>query len=270
METEDTIQTEQPNNEMEELSHTDKMVGVISEPSALFSKLALLKPKATDWLLPLVAMIIVSIIATFIYMSNPEIKLQMQEQQTKAMQEQFDKMVQGGQMTQEQADEQLEKTKAMMDNPMFTYLFPSIGVVVMTLIWFFVFTTVAFLLAKYALKGNGNYAQAMSAFGLPLYVLVVQTIILIILGLLMGKIVSGLNPTAFLDIDIKTFGGFLLSRIDLFAIWFYVVLGIAFAKMFRSDNVKKYIGVAIVTWLVIMFIIFGLAQVSSIFNNMIR
>ncbi len=100
METEDTIQSEQPTNEMEELSHTDKIVGVISEPSNLFSKLSFQKPKATDWLLPLLAMMIVSIIATFIYMSNPEIKLEMQQQQRKAMQEQFDKMVESGQMIQ--------------------------------------------------------------------------------------------------------------------------------------------------------------------------
>ncbi len=38
-------------------------------------------------------MIVVAIIATFIYMSNPEIKLEMQQQQEKAMREQFDKMV---------------------------------------------------------------------------------------------------------------------------------------------------------------------------------
>ena len=106
METEETVQSEQPTNEMEELSHTDKIVGVISEPTNLFSKLVFQKTKATDWLLPLFAMIIVSIVATFIYMSNPEIKLEMQQQQQKAMQEQFDKMVESGQMTREQANEQ--------------------------------------------------------------------------------------------------------------------------------------------------------------------
>ena len=270
METEDTIQTEQPQNEMEELSHTDKLVGVISEPSNLFSKLVFQKAKVTDWLLPLLGMIIVSIVATFIYMSNPEIKLEMQQQQQKAMQEQFDKMVQSGQMTQQQADEQIERARGMMDNPMFTYLFPSLGIFVMTLLWFFVFTTVAFLLAKYALNGTGSYSRAMSAFGLPLYIIVLQTIILIIVGLLMGKIISGVNPAAFLGMDIKSFGGFLLSRLDVFSIWFYVVVGIAFAKMFKSDNVKKFVGVSIGTWLVLMFIIFGLSKVSPFFSNMIR
>ncbi len=270
METEDTIQSEQPANEMEELSHTDKIVGVISEPTNLFSKLVFQKTKATDWLLPLFAMIIVSIVATFIYMSNPEIKLEMQQQQQKAMQEQFDKMVESGQMTREQANEQLDRTADMMDNPMFTYLFPSIGIFVMTLVWFFVFTTVGFVVAKFVLKGDGSYNQAMSSMGLPLYISILQSIILIIVGLMMGKMITGLNPASLMGMDAKTLPGFLLSRLDAFSIWFYVVVGIAFAKMFKSDNVKKYIFTSLGIWLVFMFIIFGLGQVSPIFKNMIR
>jgi hypothetical protein len=270
METEETIQSEQPTNEMEELSHTDKIVGVISEPASLFTKLVFQKVKATDWLLPLLAMIIVSIVATFIYMSNPEIKLEMQQQQEKAMREQFDKMVESGQMTREQADEQLDKTSQMIDNPMFAYLFPSIGIFIMTLIWFFVFATIGFLIAKFALKGDGGYTQALSAMGLPLYITVLQSIVLIIVGLLMGKMITGLNPASLMGTDVKTLSGFLLSRLDVFSIWFYAVVGIAFAKMFKSDNLKKYIISSVGIWLVFMFIIFGLSQTIPWFKNMIR
>lgn len=270
METEDTIQPEQPKQEIEELSHTDKIVGVISEPSNLFSKLSFQKVKTTDWMLPLLAMIVVSIIATFIYMSNPEIKLEMQQQQEKAMREQFDKMVQSRQMTQQQVDEQLEKTSEMMNNPMFIYLFPSIGILIMTFVWFFVIAAIGFVIAKFVLKGDGGFMQAMSALGLPLYITVLQTIVLIIIGLFMGRIITGLNPASLMGMDMKTFPGFLLSRLDVFAIWFYVVVGIAFAKMFKSDNVKKYIIASIGIWLVFMFIIFGLSKVSPMFGNMIR
>lgn len=270
MEDDNTNQTEQTTSEMEELSHTDKIVGVISEPSNLFSKLSLFPVKTTDWMLPLLAMIIISIAATFIYMSNPEIKLQMQQQQQKAMQEQFDKMVESGQMTRQQADEQLERTSQMMNNPMFTLLFPSIGVFIVTIIWFFVITTIAFLIAKFALKGDGGFTQAMSAMGLPLYISVLQTIVLIILGLLLGKMLTGLNPASLTGMDVKTFPGFLLGRLDVFSIWFYVVVGVAFAKMFKSDNVKKYVITSVGIWLVFMFIIFGLSQVSPFFGNMIR
>lgn len=270
METEDTLQPQEPKQEIEELSHTDKIVGVISEPTNLFTKLALLPTKATDWILPLLALIIVAIISTFIYMSNPEIKYQMQQEQEKAMREQFDKMVESGQMTREQADEQMEQSAQFVNNPMFMYLIPSISVFVIMLLWFFIFTTLAFLLAKFALKGDGGYGQAMTAMGLPLYISVLGSIILVIAGMLMGKMLTGLNPATLMGMDLKTLPGFLLSRLDLFTIWYYVVVGISFAKMFKSDDVKKYVITSLATWLIFMFIIFGLAQIVPSLGNMIR
>jgi hypothetical protein len=173
-------------------------------------------------------------------------------------------------MTREQADEQLDRTGEMMSNPMFIYVFPTITIVVMTLLWFFVITTLAFLIAKFALKGDGGYAQAMSSLGLPLYISVIGGIVLIILAVLMGKMITGVNPASLTGMDVKTLPGFLLSRFDVFSIWYYVVVGIAFAKMFKSDNVKKYVITSLVTWLVFMFIIFGLGQVVPFFGNMIR
>ncbi|MBE0551245.1 MAG: YIP1 family protein [Ignavibacterium sp.] len=270
MENHETIQNDQPKNDMEELSHTDKIVGVISEPTNLFTKLVFLNTKVSDWLLPLFALIVVAIAATFIYMSNPEIKLEMQQQQEKAMREQFDKMVESGQMTREQADEQLDNTMQMMGGSGMMQVFSSIGILVVMLVWFFVFTTIAFLIAKFVLKGDGSYSQAMTAMGLPLYITVLQSIILIIVGMLLGKMLTGLNPASLTGMDIKSLPGFLLSRLDVFSIWFYVVVGIAFAKMFKSDNVKKYIFTSIGVWLVFMFIIYGLGKVSPIFENMIR
>ncbi|MDP2364223.1 MAG: hypothetical protein Q8M94_10705, partial [Ignavibacteria bacterium] len=123
------------------------------------------------------------------------------------------------------------------------------------------FTTLAFVVAKFALKGDGGYSQAMSAMGLPLYISVLQSILLVIAGLLMGKMLTGLNPAALMGMDTTTLPGFLLSRLDVFSLWFYAVVGIAFAKMFKSDNVKKYIIASIGIWLVFMFIIFGIGQV---------
>ncbi len=270
MDTEDVLQSQEPFNEIEEPSFTDKIVGVISEPASLFSKLAFLPAKVSDWILPLLAMIIISIIATFIYMSNPEIKLEMEKQQRIAMQQQFDKMVESGQISREQADEQMEKTMEMMGNSTMMRVFSSIGILVMMLIWFFIFTTIGFLIAKFVFKGDGTYSHAMTAMGLPFYISVLQSIVLIIIGLLIGKMLTGLNPAAFLGMDVKALPGFLLSRLDVFSIWFYVVVGIAFAKMFKSENTMKYVLTSVGFWLVFMFIIFGLGQVSPVFNNMIR
>ena len=82
---------------------------------------------------------------------------------------------------------------------------------------------------------------------------------------------TGLNPASLIGMDVKTLTGFLLSRLDVFSIWFYVVVGIAFAKMFKSNDTKKYVITSLVIWLVFMFIIFGLGKIApAIFGNMIR
>ena len=39
----------------------------------------------------------------------------------------------------------------------------------------------------------------------------------------------------------KEFSGFILSKVNPFSIWFYSVFGIGLAKLFNSDNVKKYV-----------------------------
>jgi len=269
METENTIQSEQPKNEMEELSHTDKIVGVISEPINLFSMLAFQKNKATDWLLPIFTMVFVTLIATFIYMSNPEIKFQTQQRQSTTLQKELDKRVESGEMTQEQADNLLESSSAMKNNPI-TYVITSMNVLLWWLIWFFIFTTVGFFVAKFALNGEGSYTQAMTAMGLPLYIFVLQSIILVIAGMLMGKSLTGLNPASLTGMEVNKLAEFLLSRLDVFSIWFYAVVGISFAKMFKSDTVRKFIFTSYGIWLIVMYIIFELGKDYPILKEFIR
>lgn len=269
METEDTIQSQQPPQQTEELSYSDKIVGVISEPSNLFSKLAIQKTKITDWLLPIVIMMLVSFITTFIYMSNPEIKIEMQQRQSTTLQKELDKRVESGEMTQEQADNLLESSSAMKNNPI-TYLITSMTVLLGWLIWFFIFTAVGFFVAKFALNGEGSYTQAMTAMGLPLYIFILQSIILVIAGMFMGKSLTGLNPASLTGMEVNKLTEFLLSRLDVFSIWFYAVVGISFAKMFKSNTVRKYIFTSLGIWLIVMYIIFELGKDYPILKEFIR
>ncbi|MCB0751414.1 MAG: hypothetical protein KDC52_08070, partial [Ignavibacteriae bacterium] len=80
----DEIQNnEEPIDELldEELGVTDKIVGVLTEPSDLFQKLSNLPVKTMDWVLPLLLLIVAVIAMQFITSSNPEIKANMIEQQ---------------------------------------------------------------------------------------------------------------------------------------------------------------------------------------------
>jgi predicted Kef-type K+ transport protein len=91
----------------------------------------------------------------------------------------------------------------------------------------------------------------------------VQVIFQVIVAMLMNKMVTDLSVTTFLDLDKQELLGFLLSKLDVFTIWFYVVVGIAFAKMFKSEETTKYVGMILGLWLGFSFLFFYLAKTFS-------
>jgi len=163
-------------------------------------------------------------------------------------------------MTQEQADTQIESIRERMEEGGMAILIPQIiGIVIFTFIVFFVISGFYFAIAKFVLKGNGTYGSAMVAYGLPFYIAIIQVILQVIVAMLMGKMITDLSLTTFLELDKKEFLGFLFSKLDLFSIWFFVVVGIAYAKMFKSDNTKKYVFTIIGIWIGFSFIFYFLS-----------
>lgn len=226
-----------------ELNHSDKMVGVFSEPTTTFEKIAQMPAKTIDWIVPLLVFIVVLSLSTFIMQSNPEIKFSMMEKQLESIEKNFSEAVNSGRMTQEQADAQIETIRERMEEGGMAMLIPQIvGIVIFTFIVFFVISGFYFAVVKFGIKGEGPYSNAMVAYGLPFYIASVQVILQVIVAMLMGKMVTDLSITTFAGLDKTEILGFLLSKLDVFSIWFYVVVGIAFAKMFKSENTKKYVG----------------------------
>lgn len=254
-------QTEPTEEENYEPSHSDKLVGVFTEPANTFEETSKFPPKAMDWLIPIVLVIIVAALSNYLIMSNPEIKLAVIEKQMEQIEERFDEMVEQGQMTQDQADQQLDQIRDRMESGMGNILFSLIGIVIFTFVAFFVVSAVFFLFAKFIYKDTGNYSAAMVAYGLPHYIIVIQLVVMVILAFVMNKALNGTSVAAFLDVDKSTLGGFLLSKLDVFSIWFYAVVSIAYAKMFKSDSYGKYFGMIFGLWIGFSLLLFLLAKV---------
>lgn len=244
-----------------ELSHSDKMVGLFSEPAKTFEKIAQAPTKVVDWLIPLLIFMVVLSLSTVIMQSNPQIKYQMIEKQTEAMEKSFDEYVASGAMTQEQADTQLEAMRERMDGSGMAMMIPQIvGIVIFSFIIFFILSGVYYGITRLVLKGDGTFSNAMVAYGLPFYIAAVQVILQVIVAMLMNKMVNDLSVATFMDLDKSEFIGFLLGKLDVFSIWFYVVVGIAYAKMFKSENTGKYIGMIVGLWLGFSLLFFYLAN----------
>ncbi len=227
--------------EEEELGVTDKMVGVLTEPSTLFQKVSKLPLKSSDWLIPLIIAIIVTMISSAVMMTNPTIKADIQEQQMKKMEEYFQEQVDKGAMTQAQADQIMDQSAERMEKSGGLQLIISmISIPIIFFIVFFIIAGVYFLLAKFALKGEGTYKTALSAYGLSYYIVIIQVIVVIIAAVAMGKMLRDVSVGSLMGMDSGTIAGWFMHRLDIFSIWIYSVISIGLAKMFKSENITKY------------------------------
>ncbi|MCX6169298.1 MAG: YIP1 family protein [Ignavibacteriales bacterium] len=237
-----------------ELSHTDKLVGVFSEPGTTFAKTAKFPPKTSDWVIPVLVLIVMIILSQLVMRTNPEIKREMRDKQIAAVQKNLDESVAKGQMTRAQADERLNTMEEAMES---TGTIQTVGLIIGTPIFvFIVFFVVAgfyMLVTKFGLKGTGTYKDAMVAYGLPYYIAAISVIVMTIAALAMNKFITGVSVADFVGSDKTTMTGFLLGKLDVFSIWFYVVFGIGLAKMNKSGDTQKYIITVFAIW-----IIFGL------------
>ncbi len=103
----------------------------------------------------------------FITSSNPEIKANMIEKQMEQIEKGMQEAVDKGQMTQAQADEQLERTAEFMEQGgSMQLVFGAIGAFIVIFLVFFIISGVFMLLAKFALGGTGDYKASMLAYGI--------------------------------------------------------------------------------------------------------
>lgn len=238
-----------------QVGHTDKLVGVFSEPGNTFSNIARVGAKTSDWLIPVLILIAVSILSVVVYNTNPTIKGQMKLDRENQIQEQVEK----GAITQEQADQQIEGMNRFMEGP-FMIVTGAISSIIMVFIVFFVISGVYFLFVKFALKGVGTYKDAMVAYGLPYYIVVIQAILMVILSILLGKMVTSTSVAVFVDVEKASLMKFVLGKLDPISIWFYAVISIAFAKMFKSPSTGKYFVLIFGMWIGFGLIFFLLGR----------
>jgi hypothetical protein len=257
--------TEEPIEEIveeeEELGLTDKIISVLSEPGELFSKLANQPVKTMDWFLPLLLVAVVAVVSNFVLMGDPEIKANMIEKQMEQIAENFQEAVDSGRMSQEQADQQLDAISQRMEEGGSTQLMrAAIAMLLFTFIFFFIIAGVYLLVVKFGLKGAGDYKVSMLAYGLPHYIIIIQIVVMIIAGLGFGKMFMDSSVGSFMGIEKDTLFGWFMHKLDPISIWFYAVVGIAYAKLFKSDNTTKYIITIFALWIGFSLLFHFLAQ----------
>lgn len=263
----DNYSTDSTNSGMNEISepeltHSDKMTGVFSEPGITFSKIAKFPPKTIDWFLPMLILMLLVAVTQILVMSNEEIAFQVRKQAEERIDKSFDEAVEKGQMTREEADQQKERVLEQMEmgRGAVGMIIQTVSILVFGFIFFFILSGIYFFFAKVVFKAEGSYASAMVAAGLPAYITMIQVVVAAILALLMGRLISDTSIASFIDADKSTFTGWLLGKLDPVSIWVYSVVAIGLAKMFHSDSTAKYFYVVFGVWILGSLLLFVISK----------
>jgi hypothetical protein len=251
-----------------ELSHSDKMIGVFSEPAKMFAHTSKFPPRNKDWVIPVLIFFIVVALIRIIAMTNKEVYFEAKKQGI----DRIEKMVESGTLTREQGDEAIDGIDQQME-----FMQGPIGWVITiatTLIFgfiiFFIIVGIYYLFIKYLLKGEGTFASALVTNGLTAYISILQIVIAGILTMLLGKMIMDTSLASLMGSDKTTLIGWLLAKVDPISIWAYIVIAIGLAKMFKSESTGKYYALVFGLWLIGMFILFQLAQAFPFLQNFMQ
>lgn len=251
-----------------ELSHSDKMIGVFTEPSNTFSITSKFPPRTKDWVIPVLILFFVAALMRIIAMTNEEVYFEAKKQGI----DRIEKMVESGTLTQEQGDEAInaiDQQMQFMNGPV-GWVITIATSIIFGMIVFIIIVGIYYLFVKFLLKGEGTFTSALVANGLTAYISIIQMVLAGILTMLFGRMIMDTSVASFMGSDKLTLAGWFLSKIDPITIWVYVVLSIAFAKMFKSESTGKYYVLVFGIWLIGTFILFQLAQAIPFLQNFIQ
>ena len=247
----------------EELSHSDKMVGIFTEPAKTFERMSKFPPRTMDWFTPMLILLVLVFIAQILMMTNKEIYYQIKQKQMARIEKNLNEMVKKGQLTQDQMNSQMNKIQDRFDQPpsVLQMVLQGVGILIFGFIIFFIITGIYFLFSKFVFKGDGSYQSALVASGMVAYIGMIQIILTTILAFVMGKMLNDFSAASFMNADKTTLSGFLLAKLDVFSIWSYSILSIGLAKMFKASSTLKYFLLVFGVWILGGFLLYLLAEV---------
>ena len=248
-----------------ELAHSDKIIGLFSEPKKTFEKMSGYSSKTIDWLLPITLLLFIVVLSRVLIMQNPDLAFQVKQQQKESMEKSLNTAVEKKQITSEQKEERLNQGLESMNKPIFQFL-GYIGIIIGGFIVFFIISGVYFLFTRFALKGEGTYAAALVANGMTGYIGIIQIIVATILSYILGRLVNDISIASLMNSDKATITGYLLSKLDVILIWSFIILSIAYSKLFKSQSIGKYYGMVFGIWIVWCVFSFWLGKVVPWLN----
>ncbi|MEW6060577.1 MAG: YIP1 family protein [Bacteroidota bacterium] len=231
----------------QELSVADRFVGILTSPGEVYQTIASTEPKASNWSIPFIVAIIMSLVFTFVVFTQPAIQDEMVETQRKQM----EKQVAEGKMTQEQVDKAMEFSKP--GSPMFL-VFGAIGVIIAMAFALFVYTLVYWLIGKIAFQSAVTYGKVLEVYGLSWYITPVTTLVTMVIVIAMGSLYAQPAASLFVsNFDPTDKVHKMLAAVNIFEFWMMYVAAVGLSKIWNVSFGKAIgvVGGVFVVWTLI-------------------
>lgn len=202
------------------------MFGIYFSPTRTFERL---KEKPV-WLVPLILVVVVNLAVTALALQYVDWESQRQAA--------VDRMQERG-MTEEQIEQATERMGTFYDNPLMKTGFPLIGALITQVVGV-LFLTLVFNLGLPLLGAAGNFRRTLSVVACGSLVAIPGALVRAILILLRRSAeVSTSLMLAFPNLK-QGFLTVILSRIDVFVIWQFILFGLGLKVAFDTRGSKSY------------------------------
>lgn len=231
--------------EVQKMSFSDKLMNVFAAPEALYEYVGQSEKDNSNWGIPLVVSMLVSVLFMFVVFSQPPIQDQMAQKQQQAM----EKQVAAGKITQEQADQAAALNFAKPGSPLFL-ISGSVGVVFVNAVSLFLAALAYWLILKVGFKSALPYLKITEVVGLSMYIGVIGALISMIMIVAMGT----MHATPSLGLLVSQFDDQnrvhkILEACNFVTFWATGVVGIGLSKVGRI-SVAKGLSTAFGVWAV--------------------
>lgn len=241
-----------------EMSFTDKVAAVFTEPANLFESIKNYTPKVIDWLIPTIILVVLTVFSSIMQLNDIEIKHELREKSLAQLQ----KMVDDGKLPAEN----FEQAVASMDNASGYQLFGVlIGVPFTVFIILFIMALIYLAISKFILKGSPLYGHVLSMVGLINIIGIFSVVVGLVLSILYGKMNTGLNLALLASPETSDQVLTLLKAIDPFTIWSLILTSIGLAKLSSASFQKSAI---CVFGFAIVFLIISIL-LSNVFSTVV-
>ncbi|MBS1518434.1 MAG: YIP1 family protein [Bacteroidetes bacterium] len=240
--------------QQEQLTVTEAMSGVISVPGETYETIAATEKK-NYWLIPIIIAIVLGLISSFIFMQDKELTSKVMDKQKAKMMERFEKNIKEGKMTQEQANNAMESINP--EGTMFKIIGYG-GAALGPFIILFILGLIYFIALK-VLKSEAGFTDVLNVVGLAYLIIAIGNLIATVISVIKGDLGSLSLGLLLSEESVGSKVYTMISKLDVFSIWFYTVVAIGITKIGRISMAKSVIfvfGIWIIFYVVIISLIF--------------